>query len=106
MKKEKKGQTINLVSGSVIAFMALIFTIVIVLFAVSTLSGIGFFDAGSAEETAVNNTLGNFTSGIELFVSNVPTVFLVFGILLIVAVLVLLLLYIRRTQLGSGGGGL
>lgn len=100
-----KGQTLNIISATVIGFMVLIFIIFAVLFGISALDPSSFFDANSAESNATAALSGGVAEGVESFGSRIPVVFTVLGIVLVLAGIVLLVLYVRRMQGASGGGG-
>jgi hypothetical protein len=102
--KNKKGQTLDLISGTVIGFLVLIFIIFAVLFGVSALKPSTFFTAGSSEANATNSLQANLTSGVAQFGGYIPTVMIVLAVVLVMSAIVLLILYVRRTQ-GAGGGG-
>lgn len=100
----KRGQTLNIISGTVIGFVVLIFLIFAVLFGISALNPSSFFTANSAEANATSQLQGNLTTGVSTFGSYIPTVFKVLAIVLILGAIVLLILYVRRMQVGAGGG--
>lgn len=111
-KANKRGQTINLISGTVMGLMVLFFLIFAVLFGISALNPGTFFDSGTASDNsskaAVEGFQGNITEGISQFGAKLPTVFLILGVVLAIAAIVILVLYVKRMQQsgGSGGGGL
>lgn len=104
LMKDRRGQTISLVSGTVISFMVLVFIIFAVLFGIATLNPSTFFTAGSVEGNAVGNLTGNLTAGVGEFGRQIPLVLSALGVVLILAAIVLLVLYVRRMQGASGGG--
>lgn len=106
--KNKKGQILELIGGTVIAFMILIFVIFAVLYGISTLNPSSFFTAGSVNANATSSLTGNLTSGVAQFGSYIPTVLIVLGVVLVLSVIALLILYVRKMQEHSGGssGGL
>lgn len=100
--QNKKGQTIELVSGTVLAFMVLIFTIFAVLYGISALNPGAFFTAGSANQNAVNALTGNMTDGVgNQFASKIPTVFVVLAVVLVLSAIAILIIYVRRMGGGS-----
>lgn len=105
----KRGQTIQLVTGTVMGLMVLFFLIFAVLFGISALDPSTFFNSGSASDnasaTSVQGFQGNITSGIGEFGSKLPTVFVILGVVLCIAGIVILVLYVRRMQQTGGGGG-
>lgn len=103
-KKNKRGQTLNIISGTVIGFMILIFMIFAVLFGISSLNPGSFFTTASAEQNATNALTGNLTSGVGTFGGYIPEVLTVLAVVLILSAIVLLVLYIRRMQGAAGGG--
>jgi len=106
LKMTKKGQTLNLISTTVIGFMILIFMIFAVLYGISVLNPGSFFAAGSASANSTNLLVNNLTSGVGQFAGFIPTVLIILGVVLALSGIVLLVLYVRRMQAaGSGGGG-
>lgn len=108
MKKDKKGQIVQTISGTTLGIMTLIFIIFAVLFAIATLNPSGFFTANSAEANATGQLTGNLTQGVASFGGQIPAVFKILAVVLVLGGIVLLVLYIRRMQAvgGSGGAGL
>lgn len=108
VKMQKKGQTLNIVTGVVVSLMVLAFIIFAVLFGISSLNPSSFFTAASAEANATSNFTGSITEGVQNFGQRIPTVFTVLAIVLILAAIVLLVLYVGRMRSvsGSSGGGL
>lgn len=101
--KNKKGQTINLISGTVLAFMVMIFLVFAVLYGISALNPSSFFTTGSAEANATTKLVTNLTTGVSSFGDYIPKLFAVLGVVLILSAIVLLILYVKRMQ-GSAGG--
>ena len=104
-KINRKGQTLDLISGTVVGFLVLIFVIFAVLFGISALNPSSFFTAGSASANATTQLTNNLTDGVSQFAKYIPTVFIVLGVVLVMSAIVLLILYIRRTQGATGGQG-
>jgi MFS-type transporter involved in bile tolerance (Atg22 family) len=102
--KNKRAQTLDLISGTVIGFLVLIFIIFAVLFGISALNPNSFFATGSSEANATRSLQANLTSGVTQFGGYIPTVMIVLAVVLVMSAIVLLILYVRRTQ-GAGGGG-
>lgn len=102
MLKNKKGQTIELIGGTVLAFMVLIFVIFAVLYGVSALNPASFFTTGSASYNATQNLQNNLTSGVGGdFAAKIPTVFTVLAVVLVLSAIAILIIYVRRM---AGGG--
>ena len=101
----KKGQTLELIGGTVIGFMVLIFLIFAVLYGISALNPASFFTANSASANATTNLQNNLTSGVSTFGGYIPTVMTVLAVVLVLAAIVILILYVRRMQMGSGASG-
>lgn len=102
LMKNKRGQVLNAVGSTVIGFMALIFIIFGTLFGIAVLNPGSFFTSGSAEQNAVGNLTTNLTSGVAEFSKQVPTIFKVLAVVLVLSGIALLILYVRR---GAGTGG-
>lgn len=100
--KNKKGQTVELISGTVLAFMVLIFTIFAVLYGISALNPSGFFTGGSIEANATLNLQRNLTEGVgNQFASKIPTVFTVLAVILVLSAIAILIIYVRRMAGGN-----
>jgi hypothetical protein len=104
-KINKKGQVIELVGGTVMGLMGLVFLIFAVLFAISALNPTSFFTAGSASANATTALQNNLTVGIGSFGQYIPTIFLVLGVVTVLAGILVLILYVRKMQAGGMGGG-
>ena len=105
MKMNKRGQTIELTSGTVIAFMALILTMFAVLYGVAVLNPAGFFTTGSANANATNNMVGNLTDGASQFAGFIPTTMKVLAVVIVLSAIVFLIVFVRRMQGTTGGQG-
>lgn len=99
----KKGQVLNIISGTVIGIMVLIFIIFAVLFGIATLNPASFFTASSLEANATTNLQRNLTSGVSSFGAQIPTVLIILGVVMALSGIVLLIFYIRRLQATGGG---
>lgn len=98
----KKGQTIELIGGTVLGFMVLIFVIFAVLYGISALNPSSFFTSGSASYNATANLQNNLTDGVGTgFAAKIPTVFTVLAVVLVLSAIAVLIIYVRR----MGGGG-
>lgn len=107
MLKNRKGQTLELTTGTVISVMIFIFIVFAVLFGISSLNPGGFFTAGSANQNSTNQLISNMTTGIGNFSQQIPTAFTILGVVLILGFIGLLIFIVRRFagNVGSGGGG-
>ena len=103
-KMSKRGQTLELIGGTVIGFMILIFLIFAVLYGISALNPTSFFAAGSSSANATTNLQNNLTLGVSQFGGYIPTIMVVLAVVLVLAAIVILILYVRRMQGGSGAG--
>lgn len=100
--KNKKGQTVELIGGTVLAFMVLIFTIFAVLYGVSALNPASFFTTGSSDYNATLNLQRNLTDGVGTqFAGKIPTVFVVLAVVLVLSAIAVLILYVRRMAGGN-----
>jgi len=104
--KNKRGQTLNIITASVIGFMVLIFMVFAVLFGISKLNPSSFFTAGGVDANATASLQANLTKGVSDFGAYIPTVLVVLGVVMVLGAIVLLILYVRRMQVGGTGGGL
>ena len=105
LKEKKKGQIVNTISGTTLSIMVLIFIIFAVLFGIATLNPGSFFTAASAEANATSQLTGNLTEGVAAFGGQIPNIFKILAVVLVLGGIVLLVLYIRRMQQVGGGGG-
>ena len=100
--QNKKGQTLELISGTVLAFMVLIFTIFAVLYGISALNPQSFFTTNSANYNATASLTGNLTDGVgNQFAPKIPTVFVVLAVVLVLSAIAVLIIYVRRMGGGS-----
>ena len=102
--KNKKGQMLDLIGGTVVGFLVLIFVIFAVLYGVAVLNPAGFFATGSASANATTVLTNNLTSGVAQFGGYIPTVLIVLGVVLVLAAIAILIMYVRRMQGGTGEG--
>lgn len=103
-KKNKRGQILNAVTGTVIGIMVLIFSIFAVLYGISALNPSSFFTAGSADANATGYLTSNLTSGVARFAGYIPTVLIILGVVFAIGGIALLIAYVRR--MGGGGASL
>lgn len=101
----KKGQVINATSSTVLGIMVLIFLIFAVLYGIATLNPASFFTAGSSDANATTALQQNLTSGISSFAGQIPTVFKVLAVVLALGAILILIIYVRRMQVGGGVAG-
>jgi hypothetical protein len=101
---KRRGQLINATGATVVSIMVLIFSVFAVLYGIATLNPAGFFTAGSSNANATSNLQANLTDGVSQFGAQIPTVFKVLGVVLALSAIVLLVLYVRRLQVGGGEG--
>lgn len=103
--KNKKGQTINLVTASIAGIFTMVLIIIFLLFTVSSLNPSTLFAADSANQNATNALTGNLTETASSIGGKLPTIGLMLVVLLILAVFVLVILYLRKAQQSTTGGG-
>lgn len=103
--KNKKGQIVNTISSTTLSIMVLIFIIFAVLFGIATLNPAGFFASNSAEANSTGYLTANLTAGVGQFGGQLPNLFKILAVVLILGGIVLLVLYIRRMQAVGGAGG-
>lgn len=101
--KNKKGQVVQTISGTTLAIMVMIFIIFAVLFGIATLNPAGFFTANSAEANATSYLTGNTTEGVAQLGGQLPNVFKILAVVLVLAGIVILVLYISRMRQVGGG---
>lgn len=103
--KNKRGQIVSTISGTVLSIMVLIFIIFAVLFGIATLNPGAFFTANSAEANATSALTANLTQGVSQFGGQLPNLFKILAVVLVLGGIVLLVLYIRRMQAVGGSSG-
>lgn len=105
-KINKKGQVFDLVIGSVISLLVFLAVVIGVLLAMGALGN--SITLGTNEgRLAVNATIDNTSQGITKFAQNIPTAFIVFGVIFILAIVgVLISVVLRFRSAGGGAAGL
>lgn len=103
LKKNKKGQVVQTISGTTLAIMVMIFIIFAVLFGIATLNPSSFFTALSSEANATSYLTGNTTEGVASLGAQLPNVFKILAVVLVLAGIVILILYISRMRQVGGG---
>lgn len=108
IEMDKKGQIINTMTATFIGVFIFIFVIFAVLFGISVLNPSSFFTAGSAEANATSLLQANLTEGAAETGGQLPNMGRMFAVILVLAVIVILILYVRRMQAvgGTSAGGL
>lgn len=103
----KKGQVVDTALTVIITLFVGILIVFAILFGLSSLSPLTFFAAGSAERQSVNESIRNFTNGIEQFFQQIPAAMKILGVVLIIGFLALLIAIVVRfrSNAGVGGGG-
>lgn len=76
--------------------------LVIAVLILGTLDESSLFTDGSAAANASSNILQNYSEGVGEFVTNIPTIFLVLGILVIILILGVLLRSVQGRNFGGG----
>jgi len=102
MYKTKKAQTGGLITGLIFGVASLVIGVIIAFVIVSTLQNADLLTSGSAEDSATDGLVGNFTSGVDEVSSKIPTVLLVAAIVLILGVLAILVGVWQRMRMGGG----
>lgn len=101
-KMSKRGQfgldSVRPVATTLIG-VGLVLLIAILVF--STIDSSSLFTAGSLGANASSNLLANYSAGVDNFVDNIPTIFLVLGILVVILVLVVLVRSVSGRQFGG-----
>ena len=95
----KKGA--GMIQGLVMGIAGLVIAVILAFVILSTLNGAGLLTAGSAEQTATDTLITNFTTGITTVSNKLPTVLLVAAVVLILGILVVLWAQYKRMQVGG-----
>lgn len=105
IRKNKRGQIVSTISGTTLSIMVMIFIIFAVLFGIATLNPSSFFTAASAEANATGYLSANLTEGTAQLGGQLPNIFKILAVVLVLGGIVLLVLYINRMRQVGGGGG-
>ena len=105
MKNDKRGQSGGVVGGIVFGIMGLFIGIIVSLIVIQTLSNANLLGTGTVESTAVSNTRGNISAGIEQLNTKIPTVFTIGAVVLILAILLIIVVVAKKLNSGGGAGG-
>lgn len=103
--EQKKGQVIQTVTGVAVGLFTLILVVFVILLAIGSLNPSSFFGSTSQAHIAINGSVDNLTSGFTEFTKQIPTVFKVLGVVLILGALAILILIVTRFRSQAGGGG-
>jgi len=98
------GQTVNIIIGTIIAIGGGIFVVFGLLLGLSTLNPSSFFAGQPIPANATLALQNNFSLGLSRFSDQLPTVFLVLGVVLVLSGIAILLALVSRFR-GTGGGG-
>ena len=102
----KNVQVISAFSDNFVALFVLIIVVLSVLLGISALNPSGFFTASSASANATTALVDNTTRVASNFSQSLPVLGTIFGVVLLLAVLVILVAYaMRMKNLGSGSSG-
>lgn len=101
---KKRGITGGVITALVLGVVGLVIVIMIALFIIATLINTNILTG--AQLAAVNNLSGNFTSGVNNISAQLPVVFSIAAVVLILATVGFLWFFFRKMNLGSGAGGL
>lgn len=110
IKSAKKGQIIQTVTGVAVGLFTLVLVVFVILLAIGSLNPSSFFGSGNSSDpgkahAAINSSINNLTSGFTEFTRQIPTVFKVLGVVLILGALAILILIVTRFRSQAGGGG-
>ena len=103
IKKNKKGQLgLNVVKSVMLALLTLAVIYIAVVLALVSLRDSNIFTAGSPEEVDVNNTILNITQGGADFFDDVPTIFAILVVVVIILAIGIIISVVSRFG-GTGG---
>lgn len=105
-KRGQMGGLIGLPGAVVIGLLILVVIVIAMFLAFNSLTGSGIFAAGSQSYNDTLNITETTTTGVKAFWQNVPTVFTILGVVLILGALGLLIVLVigwARMQGGSRG---
>jgi hypothetical protein len=103
--KNKKGQVINLITGTIVGLLVMALVVVAVLFGISAINPASFFGTATAAQNATNSFTYNITAGTVEVANKFPTVMLILAGVLALAGIVILIGYVRNLQSTAGGTG-
>lgn len=106
-KKGKKGQLgLNTVKSVMISFLILAVIAIAIVLALVSLRDSNIFTAGSQEESDVNDTILNITSGITDFFNDTGTIFSILIVVVIILAISIIIAVVSRFGGSSRDAGL
>lgn len=101
--KSKKGVLgLDTVKAVMIALLTLGVITVAVVLALVTLRDAGIFSAGSLEKNQTTDVINNITKGATSFFSNVPTFFVLLGVVVLILIISIVIISVSRFSGGRG----
>ena len=101
----KRGQIINTVTGVIMGLFILILLAFAIFLGISSLNPGSFFAGGTPSHNAINGSIDNLTTGFAQFTEQIPTVFTVLGVVLVLGALAILILIVVRFRSTAGASG-
>ena len=101
MNKNKKGVLgLDTVKSVILSLLTLAVVFIAVLLALTTLQNAGIFStstaSGNSSVIAINNVVGNISSGGSLFFSYVPTFMILLAVVVIILVIAIVIVAVTR----------
>jgi len=94
---------LDTVKAVIISLLTLAVVAIAVFLALVSLKNANIFTAGSNESTQTNNIIGNVTSGVAGFFSQVPTFMTLLGVVVLILIIAIVIVAVSRFGAGAGG---
>lgn len=105
MKTKKAQSGLGIVKSFVLSLAVIIAVAIVGMVIAANLRDAGIFTAGDNESVATQNIVNNYSNGIQEFFTNVPTLFIILFVVVLVGLLAIVLALVSRFG-GGGGSGL
>jgi ABC-type amino acid transport system permease subunit len=102
MQSRKGVLGLDTVKAVMIALMTLAVITIAVVLALVTLRDAGIFTSGSAEANQTNNVVNNITKGATDFFRQVPTFFILLGVVVLILIIAIVIVSVSRFSGGRG----
>lgn len=103
LMKNKRGMLgLETVKGVMISLLVIAVIAIAVILALVSLRDSGIFTTGSAEANGTTNIINNITTGIISFFKNVPTFFVLLGVVVLILIIAIVIYSVSRFGDGRG----
>jgi len=87
----------------IITLLTLVVITIATFLALVSLQNAGIFTASSMAANQTNNIINNITSGATAFYANVPTFFVLLGVVVLILIISIVIVAVTRFAPGAGG---